>query len=207
MKEQVSWLAKSAIVQYVTIFCLILAKRVKHWSRAWDRKASYCKALMWVVTSVWPQKVVCRTHICSARATLMHISDQARDLVKNCFEGQPLVSLSKRAGILNKSTVPFDDLCGESKSNWARVIWWHLVHVKYANILPDWVRIFLSVWQTWLMVWFPEVVDKQNSGMSWCSCSKNIFHKYKNASWLFSWSDFVLDNRFWAQERWILGLL
>ena len=30
MKEQVSRLAKSAVVQYVTVFRLILAKRVKH---------------------------------------------------------------------------------------------------------------------------------------------------------------------------------
>ena len=30
MKEQVSQLAKSAVVQYVTVFRLILAKRVKH---------------------------------------------------------------------------------------------------------------------------------------------------------------------------------
>ena len=34
MKEQVSRLAKSAVVQYVTVFRLILAKRVKHCSRA-----------------------------------------------------------------------------------------------------------------------------------------------------------------------------
>ena len=43
MKEQVSRLGKSAVVQYVTVFRLILAKRVKHWSRAWDGKASYCE--------------------------------------------------------------------------------------------------------------------------------------------------------------------
>ena len=29
---------------------------------------------------------------------------------------------------------------------------------------------------------FPEVVDRQNSGMLWCSCSKNIMHKHKNVS-------------------------
>ena len=34
MKEQVSRLAKSAVVQYVTVFRLILAKRVKHGPRA-----------------------------------------------------------------------------------------------------------------------------------------------------------------------------
>ena len=43
MKEQVSLLAKSAVVQYVSVFRLILAKRVKYWSRAWDGKALYCQ--------------------------------------------------------------------------------------------------------------------------------------------------------------------
>ena len=56
----------------------------------------------------------------------MLISDQAKDLVKNCVEGggcmspfQPLVFTS---GILNKLTVsesrkvPCDDLCGEGES-------------------------------------------------------------------------------------------
>ena len=39
------------------------------------------RALMWGVTSLWLQK---------ARAKLKLISDQARDLVKNCIEGRPL---------------------------------------------------------------------------------------------------------------------
>ena len=73
------------------IFRLILAKRVKQWSRAWDGKALYCeRRSMWAVTGIWPQKGVFRSQIYSARAKLMHISDQARDLVKNCFEGRPL---------------------------------------------------------------------------------------------------------------------
>ena len=45
---------------------------------------------MWAVTSLWPQKVVCGSQIYSARAKLKLISDQARDLVNNCFEGLPL---------------------------------------------------------------------------------------------------------------------
>jgi len=43
MKEQFSRLAKCALVRYVTVFRLILAKRVKRWSRAWDGNASYCE--------------------------------------------------------------------------------------------------------------------------------------------------------------------
>ena len=85
---------------------------------------------MWAVTSLWPQKVVCGSEIYSAIAKLKLLSDQARDLVKNCFEGRPLcfpfktstsVYLSFTSGILNKSTVSAkftcdDDLCGEIES-------------------------------------------------------------------------------------------
>ena len=45
---------------------------------------------MWAVKSLWPQKVVGKSQIYSARAKLKLTSDQARDLVKNCFEGRPL---------------------------------------------------------------------------------------------------------------------
>ena len=54
------------------------------------RKGIILRALMWAVTSLWPQKVVCKSQIYSARAKLKPISNQARDLVKNCFEGRPL---------------------------------------------------------------------------------------------------------------------
>ena len=40
------------------------------------------RALMWAVTSLWPQKEVYRSEIYSARAKLTMISDQARDLVR-----------------------------------------------------------------------------------------------------------------------------
>ena len=78
---------------------------------------------MWAVTSLWPQKVAFRSQKYSARAKLMLISDQARDLVKICFEGQrlcPFQNGSSTSGISNKSTVSAkftcDDLCGESES-------------------------------------------------------------------------------------------
>ena len=54
----------------------------------------------------------------------MLISEQAKDLVKNCVEGGALCLLFHRwftSGILNKSIVsesrkvPCDDLCGESE--------------------------------------------------------------------------------------------
>ena len=54
------------------------------------RKGIILRALMWAVLSLWPQKVVCGSQIYSARAKLKLTSDQARDLVKNCFEGWSL---------------------------------------------------------------------------------------------------------------------
>ena len=48
------------------------------------------RASLWAMTSLWPQKVVFRNQIYSTRAKLMLISDQSRDLVKNCFERRPL---------------------------------------------------------------------------------------------------------------------
>ena len=44
------------------------------------RKGTTLRTLVWAVTSLWPQKVVW-SHVYSARAKLMQIADQARDLV------------------------------------------------------------------------------------------------------------------------------
>ena len=49
------------------------------------------------------------------------------------------------------------------------------------NIVSGWLWIVLSVPWTWLIVRFPEVVDRQISGMSWLSCIKNIVYKHENA--------------------------
>ena len=96
MKEQASRMGKSAVVQHVTVFCLILAKRVNHWSRDWNRKASL-GASLWAVTKLWPQKVVFRSQIYSSRAKLMLISDQSRDLVKIVLKAGLYVSFFKTA--------------------------------------------------------------------------------------------------------------
>ena len=52
---------------------------------------------MWAVTSLWLQKLVCMSHIYSAKAKLMQISDHARDLVETCFEDRPVCVPFKRA--------------------------------------------------------------------------------------------------------------
>ena len=162
MKEQASRMAKSAVVQHVTVFRLILAKWVNHWFRAWDGKASL-GASLWAVTKLWPRKVVFRGQIYSARAKLMLISDQSRDLVEIVLKAGICVLFqngSSTCGILSgKCTC--DDLCGKSESYWVRVIWWYFARINV--IVPGWLWIVLSVPRTWLIVWFPEFVDRQNS--------------------------------------------
>ena len=82
MKEQVSSrLAKSAVVQYVTVFRRILANKTgETLILGLRRKGIILRALMWAVTSLWPQKVVCRSQFYSTRAKLMLICYQARPL-------------------------------------------------------------------------------------------------------------------------------
>ena len=65
------------------------------------RKGITLRTLMLAVTSLWPQKVVCRSHVYSARTKLMQIADQARDLVYNF----PFQNGSSTSGFLNKLTV------------------------------------------------------------------------------------------------------
>ena len=93
----------------------------------------------------------------------------------------PFQNGSCTSGILNKSTVSAkftcDGLCGESE----RVMWWCFARVKGGNIVSGWLWIVLLVPRTCLIVWFPEVVDRQISGMSWRSCYKNIVYKHENA--------------------------
>ena len=67
--------------------------------------------LMWAVTSLWPQKVAFRSQNYSARAKLKLISDQARGLVKICFE---VVVVYVRD--LEKNRLCQQSLRGESES-------------------------------------------------------------------------------------------
>ena len=49
------------------------------------------------------------------------------------------------------------------------------------NIVPGCLWIVLSVPRTRLIVLFPEVVDRQISGLPWRSCHTNIAYKHENA--------------------------
>ena len=91
MKEQVSRLAKSAsynIFSYFASFGYTDERRIP----GLRRKDWKLRALSLAVTSLWPQKVGSRGEIYSARWKFMLISDQAKDLVKNCFEGGGCIS-------------------------------------------------------------------------------------------------------------------
>ena len=70
---------------------------------------------------------------------------------------------------------------------WVRVIWWYFARIKCGNIVPGWLWIVLSVPRTWLIVWFPEVVDRQN--LQVCRAAHycvHIVYMHENASWVFS---------------------
>ena len=178
MKEQVSRLAKPAVVQYVTVFRLILAKRVKHWSRDWDGKASYCELWCgrWRAFGL-KQKLLGVKTIRQEQNWCWFLTRPA----SMC----PFQNGSFTSGILNKSTesakFTCDDLCGEIESYSERVMWWYFARIKCGNIVSGWLWIVLSVPRTWLIVWFPEVVDRQISGMSWRSCYKNIVYKHETS--------------------------
>ena len=58
--------------------------------------------------------------------------------------------------------------------------------------MPSWLWMVLSVLGKWLIVRFPEVVDRQNSGMSWClKCVAlmELFCFWHTINFLFNQSD------------------
>ena len=122
MKEQVSRLAESAVVQYVTYrISSHFGYTVETLISGLRRKGIILQALMWAVTSLWPQKVAFRSQNNSARAKLMLIFWPGQRLCKKLF-WRPA------------SKFTCDDLCGESESYWERVMWWYLARIKCGNI-------------------------------------------------------------------------
>ena len=85
-------------MQYLLVFRLLSGYTGERLIPGLRRKDWILRALLLAVTSLWPHKVGSRVEIYSARWKFMLISDQAKDLVKNCVEGggcmspfQPLV--------------------------------------------------------------------------------------------------------------------
>ena len=121
---------------------------------------------------------------------------------RNCLKADLCVSLLKRLVYIRD--LGYIDCRQESLHvmiyvEKATVIWWYLARIKCGNIVPGWVvDSFISA---------ANVVD---CVISWrnqvCRGARVYCLKAKNDSWVFSVSYFVLDSRFWAQKRWILGL-
>ena len=123
-EETILTSGKVCCVQYLLVFRLICGYTGERVIPGLRRKEWILRALLLAVTSLWPDKVGCRVEIYWARWKFMLISEQAKDLVKNCVEGRAVCLLFNRwftSGILNKSIVsesrkvPCDDLCGESE--------------------------------------------------------------------------------------------
>ena len=84
------------------------------------------RALLLAVTSLWPHNVGSRVEIYWARWKFFLISDQAKDFVKNCFEGWGCMSpfqllvyirdLELKSTVSESRKVPYDNLCGERQS-------------------------------------------------------------------------------------------
>ena len=100
------------------------------------------QASLLAVTSLWTHKEGSKGEIHSGR--LMLISDQAKDLVKNCFEGGGLHVSFSTSGLhpgswinrlFESRKVSCDDLCGESERFSVGVIWRCFARVKCGNIM------------------------------------------------------------------------
>ena len=100
------------------------------------------QASLLAVTSLWTHKEGSKGEIHSGR--LMLISDQAKDLVKNCFEGGGLRVSFSTSGLhpgswinrlFESRKVSCDDLCGESERFSVGVIWRCFARVKCGNIM------------------------------------------------------------------------
>ena len=83
---------KVCCVQYLLVFRLILGYTGERLIPGLRRKDWILRALLLAVTSRWPHKVGFRVEIYLAKWKFMLISDQAKDLVKNCMEGGGCVS-------------------------------------------------------------------------------------------------------------------
>ena len=171
MKEQVSRLTKSASL-ISSLISSHLATRVKDWSQGLRRKDWILRSLFLAVTSLCPQKVGSRDEIYWAKWKLMLISDQAKDLVKNCVEGEGSMYTFSTAGLhpgswinrLDESRKVSMPRCMRRKLEFFGVIW-HVSLVLNVEIL--WmvfgIVIAAKVISCAIYPGFIEGVDRQNS--------------------------------------------
>ena len=144
MKGQFSRLPKSAASNIFWYFVLFRVTRAKDWFRAWEGKIGYCELCCWQQQVFGLQKVGSRSEIYSARWKLILISDQAKDFVKNCFEGggAPCLLLNRwfTSGILNKSILWVEKSFYLTIYMWRKrefyeEIWRWFARVKCRNIM------------------------------------------------------------------------
>ena len=131
---------KVCCVQYLLVFRLSSGYTGERLIPGLRQKDWVLRALLLTVTSLWPQS----GEIYSARWKLILISDQFKDLVKNCFEDGGLHVSFSTSGLhpgswinrlFESRKVSCDDLCGESERFSVGVIWRCLARVKCGNIM------------------------------------------------------------------------
>ena len=83
---------KVCCLQYLLVFRLVSGYTGERLISGLRRKDWILRALLLAVTSLWPQKVSSMGEFFSARWKLLLISDQAKNLVKNWFEGRGSMS-------------------------------------------------------------------------------------------------------------------
>ena len=93
------------------------------------------------------------------------------------------------------------------KQEFCGVIWRCFARVKCGSITSGF-RKCCDCRETLLLWDLPaESVDRQISGMwGWARVTRIICAKHKNASWVFSLGDFLLESLLCAQRLWILNL-
>ena len=209
MKEQF------CCVQYLLVFRLI-STLVKDWSPAGDGKIIGYYELCWCCKSLWPHKVGARGEIYSARWKLILISDQAKDLktvfrrrgawgLRVSFSTTGLHPGSWIIDCASREKFPRDDLCGDSANfkEWfddiSPVLSVEISWVVFGSVVKVVAKVVYCVvyrrcWQTKLS-W--------SQVCSWARVTRGICAKHKNAWWVFSVGDFVLESLFCAQRLWI----
>ena len=83
---------KVCCVQYVLVFRLLSGYTGERLIPGLRRKDWILRALSLAVTNLWSHKVGPKVEIYYARWKFMLISDQAKDLVKNCVESEGCMS-------------------------------------------------------------------------------------------------------------------
>ena len=85
-EETILTSGKVCCVQYLLVFRLVSGYAGEKLIPGLRRSNWILRALLLAVPSLWPHKLGSRVEIYSARRKFMLISDQAKDLVKNCVE-------------------------------------------------------------------------------------------------------------------------